>query len=254
MKRKREQGRVCWKRGCGKVIIAKIDCNVGSTRQCRSKKRKCRLTACLFLRSQSCNHVFCPTHRYPADHQCPSTASSASSSRPSTPTPTTATSAGNRMQGVAAKANASANKFMQSLAPTTTTTTTTKVDPKAKDRFVKEWEQANRIPVGPRRDAALAALRRQHPALAAQQPQAPMPSQAADSASSSSTSKLSAKIPFKTAPTDKRARAEWESTLKSLQNRSAKGILNEAEKVKLAEMMAAKESARRGGKEDCIIA
>ncbi|KIR80040.1 hypothetical protein I306_03004 [Cryptococcus gattii EJB2] len=54
-KRRRDAGEVCWKKSCGKVLIVKMKC-------------------------ESCQHVFCPTHRHPTSHTCSNQTPSPSSS------------------------------------------------------------------------------------------------------------------------------------------------------------------------------
>lgn len=90
-KRRRDVGEVCWKKSCGKVLIVKMMCEVSYK--------------LLFYRwyhhantsTQSCQHVFCPTHRHPTSHTCSyqTPSPSSSSSRLGNPqTPSTSRPAG----------------------------------------------------------------------------------------------------------------------------------------------------------------
>ncbi|WVQ78596.1 hypothetical protein IAT38_000682 [Cryptococcus sp. DSM 104549] len=67
-KRRRDEGEVCWKKNCGKVLVVKMKC-------------------------EACQHVFCPTHRHPNTHTCTPN-STPSSSRTGTPQPAISRPAG----------------------------------------------------------------------------------------------------------------------------------------------------------------
>lgn len=267
MKKKRQEGRVCWRKSCGKVLIAKIKC-------------------------ESCDHSFCPSHRHPKDHHCSSLASgsgtgtgtgsassSANASRSGTPVQHKFSNPSSAAAGFKTNTSKLFSNVTSSLSKSTPSSSSSSSSPsasasassgalkeaKARARFEKEWNQSCALPAGPKRDAALAALRRQNPILATQ---LPMTSPSASSAtrtaskpppSNTSPAATKPKLPFTSSTSDKRAKAEWESSFKSLQNRANKGLLNETEKVKYAEMVAMKERARRGvggggKKEDCTIA
>ncbi|WRT67278.1 uncharacterized protein IL334_004245 [Kwoniella shivajii] len=45
LKRKREKGEICWRKGCGKKLVVKMQCD-------------------------QCKHDFCPTHRHSSSHSC----------------------------------------------------------------------------------------------------------------------------------------------------------------------------------------
>ncbi|KAK4687473.1 hypothetical protein P7C73_g2641, partial [Tremellales sp. Uapishka_1] len=65
VKRRKERGEVCWKRGCAKSLIVGMRC-------------------------LECQHLFCATHRHASEHACLATpSSSSSSSRAHTPQPPT---------------------------------------------------------------------------------------------------------------------------------------------------------------------
>ncbi|ORX33413.1 hypothetical protein BD324DRAFT_639702 [Kockovaella imperatae] len=61
MRRKKERGEVCWRKGCSKHLVVPMRC-------------------------EQCSHLFCPTHRHASSHTCTPSASP-SSSRGGTPQP-----------------------------------------------------------------------------------------------------------------------------------------------------------------------
>lgn len=73
-KRRRDAGEVCWKKSCGKVLIVKMKCEV-SYKLCFTDVYHHANTS-----TQSCQHVFCPTHRHPTSHTCSNQTPSPSSS------------------------------------------------------------------------------------------------------------------------------------------------------------------------------
>ncbi|WWD16068.1 hypothetical protein CI109_100493 [Kwoniella shandongensis] len=60
-KRRRDNGEVCWRKTCGKVLVVKMKC-------------------------EQCQHMFCPSHRTPNSHSCTPN-STPSTSRTTTPQP-----------------------------------------------------------------------------------------------------------------------------------------------------------------------
>lgn len=82
-KRRRDAGEVCWKKSCGKVLVVKMKCEVSY--------KFLFLRWCYVAKSstQSCQHVFCPTHRHPTSHTCSNQTPSPSSSSSRIGTPQT---------------------------------------------------------------------------------------------------------------------------------------------------------------------
>ncbi|KAK8869668.1 hypothetical protein IAR55_000236 [Kwoniella newhampshirensis] len=67
--RKRDNGEICWKKSCGKLLVVKMKC-------------------------EQCQHMFCPSHRTASSHSCASPNSTPSSSRTNTPQPPVSRPAG----------------------------------------------------------------------------------------------------------------------------------------------------------------
>ena len=61
LKRKKEAGEVCWRKGCSKTLVVPMKCD-------------------------QCSHLFCPTHRHSTSHNCTPT-NTPSTSRNGTPQP-----------------------------------------------------------------------------------------------------------------------------------------------------------------------
>lgn len=82
-KRRRDAGEVCWKKSCGKVLVVKMKCEVGHN--------SLLLRWCYVANTptQSCQHVYCPTHRRPTTHTCSNQTPSPSSSSSRLGTPQT---------------------------------------------------------------------------------------------------------------------------------------------------------------------
>ena len=227
LRRKREKGEVCWKKGCGKVLFAKIRC-------------------------EACKHDFCAPHRYPNQHVCPSLSSSSSST---TPPPTAKQSQlDSKLAGVnssnpllaklrAKQAGGNAAASSSSIKPGTTNTKSPAIST-ATSSNTKAGVSSNsltHLPFGARRDAALAAMKRLG--------QSSNTTSTHDSSSSTSAAGVgkpigsgedkmdmaSLKRKFQLGPstTDKQAAAELASMFKSLENRHKKGLLNETEKVQI---------------------
>lgn len=82
-KRKRDAGEVCWKKSCGKVLVVKMKCEVSHN---PLLLRWCYVAN---TSTQSCQHVYCPTHRRPTTHTCSNQTPSPSSSSSRLGTPQT---------------------------------------------------------------------------------------------------------------------------------------------------------------------
>lgn len=82
-KRRRDAGEVCWKKSCGKVLVVKMKCEVSHN--------SLLLRWCYVANTptQSCQHVYCPTHRRPTTHTCSNQTPSPSSSSSRLGTPQT---------------------------------------------------------------------------------------------------------------------------------------------------------------------
>lgn len=216
MKRRRENGEICWRRGCGKGLVVKIRCD-------------------------ACNHQFCPTHRYPKDHSCQSFNSTSSSTvslpklNSTTPSSTTNSVPPHLFGARKEAALAAMKRFGHNVgsgsgstsgngigsgsgdAKTAVKSTTTTSTPTVAAKAVRSSSSTNKPLSEP-----------------------------------STTQKLSTKLGI--SPDEKRRRAELASQYESLKHRHEKGLLNPAEKVRYAELVAEKESSRRKGDGDCVIA
>lgn len=82
-KRRRDAGEVCWKKSCGKVLVVKMKCEVSH------KSLLLRWCYVANTPTQSCQHVYCPTHRRPTTHTCSNQTPSPSSSSSRLGTPQT---------------------------------------------------------------------------------------------------------------------------------------------------------------------
>lgn len=82
-KRRRDAGEVCWKKSCGKVLVVKMKCEVSH------KSLLLRWCYVANTSTQSCQHVYCPTHRRPTTHTCSNQTPSPSSSSSRLGTPQT---------------------------------------------------------------------------------------------------------------------------------------------------------------------
>ncbi|WVN86705.1 uncharacterized protein L203_101877 [Cryptococcus depauperatus CBS 7841] len=205
-KRRRDAGEICWRKNCQKVIVAKMVC-------------------------ESCQHVFCPTHRYATAHACNTPSPSASSSRIIALQPPDASNATEKY-GLSRLIPTSIHlpvinsklSLPQKLAPpssnTPTVSSTSLTNP---DTPIQKLDA--------RAAAAAAAMKR---------------------------AGKDVKVPFVKTKVEKRTKAEFDSQIKALKARHEKGLLTKAEQVKYAELVGEMESNRRLGEngkdKECIIA
>jgi hypothetical protein len=80
LRQKKDKGEVCWRKGCAKTLVVKIKCDVSQLGMGAKHSREKETDV------QSCNHLFCPTHRTTTAHSCSNTPSSSRGSTPQPPT------------------------------------------------------------------------------------------------------------------------------------------------------------------------
>ncbi|WVQ71707.1 hypothetical protein IAR50_001248 [Cryptococcus sp. DSM 104548] len=220
VKRRREQGEVCWKKTCGKVLVVKMKCD-------------------------TCQHVFCPTHRRPNTHTClnqtPSPGSSSSGlATPQLPVPN------------ANAARPAARSAMSRLLP-----------PSMQSPAGASAKPAPPAKAAPSPKPLVATVQSSEPAMTGGTGQK-LDARAAAAAAAMKRAGQDVKVPFVKTTTQKRTRAEIDSQMKALKARHDKGLLTKAEQVKYAELVGEKEASRRSGgsapgdkgrdSKDCIIA
>ncbi|OWT41345.1 hypothetical protein C362_00811 [Cryptococcus neoformans Bt1] len=211
-KRRRDAGEVCWKKSCGKVLVVKMKC-------------------------ESCQHVFCPTHRHPTSHTCSNQTPSPSSSSSRIGTPQTqATSR------PASKA-ALSRLLPPSMQPPASAEASRPVPP-VKVNSANSNSSAPRplaAPSGGNIGSSLDA-------------------KAAAAAAAFKRAGQDVKVPFVKSSAEKRTQAETNSQIQALKARHEKGLLTKTEQVKYAELVGQREATRRTGDKsknkdkDCVIA
>ncbi|KAL0579135.1 hypothetical protein V5O48_002867 [Marasmius crinis-equi] len=239
---------VCARAKCGKVLHAPIRCD-------------------------KCRKQFCPSHRFPGDHTCTPTSTSASSTRPGAPT------ANSRLLNLKAEINKASSagaatvdaikKTMSSSTPSSTqapapapikaSASTSSSAPSSSshnnpfsktDRYV--YSSHSRLSITHKHTSAASLF-----TSSMTNDDTKLPNTATDNASSSdatattTTPKLTPKPTPKPVTRSSRARAERESRKRALRERAKKGLLSEQEKAQLAAVEA--EDAEEKDKKDCIV-
>ncbi|WVR05315.1 hypothetical protein IAU60_002329 [Kwoniella sp. DSM 27419] len=219
LRRKRENGEICWKKSCSKVLVVKMKC-------------------------ESCQHMFCPTHRHSTSHICQASgAPSSSSSSTGTPQPPVTKPAGKAALG----------RFLPPSMQSPSTSSSTPVRPTPQPPIIPNASQPPvRAHSMSTSDTISAGGAR------------PMDARAAAAAAALKRAGQDVKVPFVKTKVEKRSQAELNSTIQAMKARHDKGLLSKAEELKYAELVGEKEASRRGGtagktkgkegKGDCVIA
>lgn len=175
------------------------ECSVMTGKTKKSAQPHCANPRCkklLFapIRCDKCSQQFCPQHRFPSDHTCKTTETTAQtlSKPPTTTTSNVNTKAQDLANGVSARSNAAMAAIKRSMASTKSSAKPT-------------------------------------PSSSALQP--PQSTQKSSSSSTSSPSKTHLNPLSKT---DRRIKAERESRIKAMEERAKRGLLSEEEKAILA--------------------
>ncbi|WVO20862.1 uncharacterized protein IAS62_002162 [Cryptococcus decagattii] len=212
VKRRRDVGEVCWKKSCGKVLIVKMKC-------------------------ESCQHVFCPTHRHPTSHTCSD----------QTPSPSSSSSRLGNPQTASTSRPAGKATLSRLLPPS--------VQPPAS-------KGASRSIPPVKVNSSSTTLGGSKPLAASSEGNvgSNLDAKAAAAAAAFKRAGHDAKVPFVKSSAEKRTQAEINSQIQALKARHEKGLLTKTEQVKYAELVGQQEATRRtGGKgknkdKDCVIA
>ncbi|ODN98521.1 hypothetical protein L198_03767 [Cryptococcus wingfieldii CBS 7118] len=216
VKRRRDAGEVCWRKTCGKVLVVKMKCD-------------------------TCQHMFCPTHRRPNAHSCTNQTPSPGSSSSGLVTPQLHVPNPSRPAGKSAMSRLLPPSMQPPAGASAKPSLPAKTAPSPKPlpaTVVQNSEPATTGGTGQKMDARAAAA-----------------------AAALKRAGQDVKVPFVKSTTQKRTKAEIDSQMKALKARHDKGLLTKAEQVKYAELVGEKEASRRSGgngekgkDKDCIIA
>ncbi|KIY34317.1 hypothetical protein I305_03097 [Cryptococcus gattii E566] len=183
-KRRRDAGEVCWKKSCGKVLIVKMKC-------------------------ESCQHVFCPTHRHPTSHTCSN----------QTPSPSSSSSRLGNPQASPTSRPAGKAALCRLLPPS--------MQPPA-----SAGVSTSMAPV--KVNSVSSSLSGSKPLAASSEGNAPsnLDAKAAAAGAALKRAGQDVKVPFVKSSAEKRTQAEVNSQIKALKARHEKGLLTKTEQVR----------------------
>ncbi|OCF44151.1 hypothetical protein I317_01943 [Kwoniella heveanensis CBS 569] len=210
IKRKRDNGEICWKKTCGKKLVVKMKC-------------------------EQCQHLFCPTHRHFTSHTCdPSTSASASasssSSRTATPLPPPVT----KPAGKAALSRLIPQSMQPPKAtPTASSSSTAAANPAQQQPPIKAAAPVavKAAFAGPSNTNTNTNTNLSSSSTGATEPK-PLDARAAAAAAALKRAGQDVKVPFVKTKTEKRSQAELNSTIQALKARHDKGLLSKTEEVR----------------------
>ncbi|WVQ98886.1 hypothetical protein IAU59_006017 [Kwoniella sp. CBS 9459] len=224
IKRKRDNGEICWKKTCGKVLVVKMKC-------------------------EQCQHLFCPTHRHYSSHTCTASTStstsasaSASSSRMGTPQPPVTKPAGKA---------ALSRLVPPSMQPPKSTKSQQTQPPVKAPVPVPVTAAAAASGSNTSTSANVKKSQSSRPtstsSTGAESRPKPLDARAAAAAAALKRAGQDVKVPFVKSKTEKRSQAELNSTIQALKARHDKGLLSKAEELKYAQLVGEKEASKRSG-------
>ncbi|WVF72034.1 hypothetical protein IAT40_006846 [Kwoniella sp. CBS 6097] len=228
IKRKRDNGEICWKKTCGKVLVVKMKC-------------------------EQCQHLFCPTHRHFTSHTCTTSSTSASasastssaSSRTTTPQPPVSKPAGKAALSRLVPQSMIPPKSANS-SPAPAVTATKPSQPPIKAPIPVKAASAPSGPSNPNPNPNPSSSSA-GPEMGSGSGSKPLDARAAAAAAALKRAGQDVKVPFVKTKTEKRSQAELNSTILALKARHDKGLLSKTEELKYAQLVGEKEASRRSG-------